>query len=477
LAISQKLGLSTRLAHRLILTPSLQQAIKLLPLTTLELAEVLEQEVTENPLLEEVPQQELLSTEELAQQEAQEVQEQEKRDDPLEDIDVDKFFEEYFDDRDRSRAPSSPDAAELPPLENTLSSAPDLYDHLLWQLHMSVSDELVVEIGEAVIHNVDEDGMLRASIEEIANLGPFDPAEVERCLKLVQAFDPPGVAARDLRECLMLQLERLGLTDSPSYVMVRDFLKQLQAHQFPEIGRQMGIDTEEVAAAIEVIKDLDPKPGFRFSPDRSSYVSPDVVVVKEGDEYKVVLNDDGLPKLRISPTYRRMLAEKNSEDTRTYVKDKLRSALWLLKSVDQRQRTIFKVADSIVRNQRGFLEHGIAHLRPLVLRDVATDIGMHESTVSRVVANKYMHTPRGVFELRFFFHSGITSRMGEAVSSVTIKDKIRKMIDVEDSARPLSDSRIAERLKSEGLPLARRTVAKYREELRIPPSNLRKSVH
>jgi RNA polymerase sigma-54 factor len=275
----------------------------------------------------------------------------------------------------------------------------------------------------------------------------------------------------------MLQLERLGLEDSPSYVMVRDFMKQLQSHQFPEISRQMSLSTEDVAAAVEVIKGLDPKPGFRHSPDRSSYISPDVVVVKEGDEYKVVLNDDGLPKLRISPTYRRMLADKASDDTRNYVKDKLRSALWLLKSVDQRQRTIYKVADSIVRNQRGFLEHGIAHLRPLVLRDVATDIGMHESTVSRVVANKYMHTPRGVFELRFFFHSGITSRMGESVSSVTIKDKIRKMIDAEDSARPLSDSRIAERLKSEGLPLARRTVAKYREELRIPASNLRKSVH
>jgi RNA polymerase sigma-54 factor len=201
--------------------------------------------------------------------------------------------------------------------------------------------------------------------------------------------------------------------------------------------------------------------------------------VKEGDEYKIVLNDDGLPKLRISPTYRRMLEdkEKRSEETRNYVKDKLRSALWLLKSVDQRQRTIYKVAESIVKHQRGFLDNGITNLRPLVLRDVANDIGMHESTVSRVVANKYVHTPRGVYELRFFFHSGITSTMGEAVSSVTIKDRIRKMIEAENPSRPLSDSRIAETLGAEGLPLARRTVAKYREELRIPPSNLRKSVH
>ena len=279
------------------------------------------------------------------------------------------------------------------------------------------------------------------------------------------------MAARDLTECLRLQLRNLGLADSPTDIMVRDYMKQLQSHQYPEIGRQMGLTPEEVSHHLEIIKRLDPKPGLKYSPDKSSYVIPDVFVVKEADEYKIVLNDDGLPKLRISPTYRRMLdvKEVGSEETRNYVKEKLRSALWLLKSVDQRQRTIYKVSESIIRHQRGFLDHGIAHLRPLVLRDVATDIGMHESTVSRVVANKYMHTPRGVFELRFFFHSGITSNMGEAISSVTIKDKIRKMIEAEDPYRPLSDSRIAELLGHDGLPLARRTVAKYREELRIPP--------
>jgi RNA polymerase sigma-54 factor len=236
---------------------------------------------------------------------------------------------------------------------------------------------------------------------------------------------------------------------------------------------------DEISHHLEVIQRLDPKPGLKYSPNRSTYVVPDVYIVKEGDDYRVVLNDDGLPRLRISPTYKRMLDQKegSAEETRTYVREKLRSALWLLKSVDQRQRTIYKVTESIVRHQRGFLDHGVAHLRPLVLRDVASDSGMHESTVSRVVANKYAHTPRGVYELRFFFHSGITSSMGEAVSSVTIKEKIRKMIDEEDSSRPLSDSRIAEILEQTGLPLARRTVAKYREELRIPPSNLRKSVH
>jgi RNA polymerase sigma-54 factor len=473
-AIQQKLGLSQRLSQRLILTPSLQQAIKLLPLTTLELAEVLEQEVMENPLLEEVPAQELSGEE----AEPEEPKEEPEKVDPLKDIDVEKFFEDYLDDGDQRRTRSA-EIPELPPIENTLTETPDLYDHLLWQLHMSVSDELTLEIGDAIVQNVDEDGMLQASLEEIANLGPYPVEEVEKALKLVQSLDPPGVAARDLTECLRLQLKLLGLENSPTDVMVRDYMKQLQSHQYAEISKHMGLTPEEVSHHLEIIRRLDPKPGMKYCPDRSTYVIPDVFVVKEGDEYKIILNDDGLPKLRISPTYRRMLdgKESNSEETRNYVKEKLRSALWLLKSVDQRQRTIYKVADSIVRHQRGFLDQGIAHLRPLVLRDVATDIGMHESTVSRVVANKYMHTPRGVYELRFFFHSGITSTMGEAVSSVTIKDKIRKMIDGEDTSRPLSDSRIAELLGAGGLPLARRTVAKYREELRIPPSNLRKSVH
>jgi len=474
LAIQQKLGLSTRLSQRLILTPSLQQAIKLLPLTTLELADVLEQEVMENPLLEEVPEQETLSVDEVAQQEAKEEAE---REDPLKDIDVEKFFEDYLDDSAHRRTRPS-EVPELPPIENTLTETPDLYDHLLWQLHMSLSDELVLEIGEAIIHNLDEDGMLRASLEEIANMGPYPAEEVEKALKAIQALDPPGVAARDLGECLRLQLRHLGLEGTPTDIMVRDHLKQLQSHQYAEIGKQLGLPADEIAHHLEIIRHLDPKPGLKYSPDRSTYILPDVFVVKEGDDYKIILNDDGLPKLRISPTYRRMLEHKEAgtEETRNYVKDKLRSALWLLKSVDQRQRTIYKVAESIIRHQRGFLDGGIAHLRPLVLRDVATDIGMHESTVSRVVANKYMHTPRGVYELRFFFHSGITSNMGEAISSVTIKDKIRKMIEAEDAGRPLSDSRIAEILAADGLPLARRTVAKYREELRIPPSNLRKSV-
>jgi RNA polymerase sigma-54 factor len=476
LPLHQKLGLSARLSQRLILTPSLQQAIKLLPLTTLELAEVLEQEVMENPLLEEVPVEETKTTEELAQEEPP--AERERAEDPLKEIEIERFFEDYFDDGGERRMRPA-EVPEVPPIENTLTELPDLYDHLLWQLRMTEADEATLEIGEAIIQNLDEDGLLRVSLEDVAAMGPWPMEAVERTLALVQALDPPGVAARSLTESLRIQLRVLGLENSPADVMVRDHMKQLQSHQYPEISRQMGLSADEVAHHLEIIQGLAPRPGNRYSAKRSDYILPDVFVVKEGEEYRIVLNDDGLPKLRISPTYRRMLDQKEpgSEETRAYVKDKLRSALWLLKSVDQRQRTIYKVAESIVRHQRAFLDHGISHLRPLVLRDVASDIGMHESTVSRVVANKYMHTPRGVYEMRFFFHSGITSTMGESISSVTIKDRIKKMIEEEDASRPLSDSRIAEVLGAEGLPLARRTVAKYREELRIPPSNLRKTVH
>jgi RNA polymerase sigma-54 factor len=470
LALHQKLGLSARLSQRLILTPSLQQAIKLLPLTTLELAEVLEQEVMENPLLEEVPVEETRTSEELSQ-EAQDAPaaERERADDPLKEIEVERFFEDYFADSGERRMRPA-EVPEVPPIENTLTESLDLYDHLLWQLRMTETDEARLEIAEAIVQNLEDDGLLHMPLEDVAAMGPWPMEQVEAALALVQALDPPGVGARNLSECLRIQLRTLGLEGSPADVMVR---------QYAEISRQMSLTPDEVAHHLEIIRGLSPRPGNRYSSKRSDYILPDVFVVKEGDEYKILLNDDGLPKLRISPTYKRMLDNKEpgSEETRAYVKDKLRSALWLLKSVDQRQRTIYKVAESIVRHQRAFLDHGVTHLRPLVLRDVASDIGMHESTVSRVVANKYMHTPRGVYEMRFFFHSGITSTMGEAVSSVSIKNRIKKMIEEEDAARPLSDSRIAEVLGAEGLPLARRTVAKYREELRLPPSNLRKTVH
>jgi RNA polymerase sigma-54 factor len=475
--IQQKLH--TKLVQKLILTPSLQQAIKLLPMSTLELSDMLNQEMVENPLLEEVPTEELQPVEPAAAAEKPTTDETPKaqKDDAWDDSDFEYFFGDYLDDGYRPRAPQ--EVKELPPIENTLSTPTSLSDHLLWQLSLLTDDDLTREIGSAVIGNLDEDGYLVASVDEIAAMGSWPIADVERALRLVQGFDPIGVAARDLQECLWLQLRHVGLEGTPTEKIITEHMRLLQNHQVPEIAKKLGLSIDEIKDHIEIIRHLDPKPGSRYNQPQSHYVIPDVYVVKVEDQYLAVLNEEGLPQLRISPTYRRLLEKgaENSDETRAYVKDKFRSALWLIKSVEQRQKTIHKVANSIINFQRDFLDHGIEHLRPLVLRDVANDIGMHESTVSRVVTNKYMHTPQGVFEMKFFFHSGISSSYGESVSSVTIKQRIRKIIEAEDARKPLSDSKIVSILQKEGLVLARRTIAKYREELKIPTSNQRKMLY
>src|SRR6476661_6614142 len=475
MAIQQKL--QTKLAQKLILTPSLQQAIKLLPMSTLELADLLNQEVVENPLLEEVPTEELAAVEQTPQEKEGGEDKTKEKSDPWDDADYEYFFGDYLDDGYRPRAPQ--EVKELPPIENTLSTSSSLSDHLMWQLSMQTDDPLTREIGTAIVGNLDDDGALVASLEELASMGPWPAADVERALRLVQSFDPTGVAARDLQECLLLQLRHLGLENTPTEKIVTEHLRLLQNHQVPEIARKMAMSIEDLKEHIEIIRHLDPKPGSRYNPSQSQYVIPDVYVVKVEDQYVAMLNEDGLPQMRISPVYRRLLdkSAENTDETRAYVKDKFRSALWLIKSVEQRQKTIHKVATSIINFQRDFLDHGIEHLRPLVLRDVANDIGMHESTVSRVVTNKYMHTPQGVFEMKYFFHSGIASSYGEAVSSVTIKQRIRKIIEQEDARKPLSDSKIVSILQREGLELARRTIAKYREELKIPTTNQRKVLY
>ena len=474
MGIQQKL--QTKLAQKLILTPSLQQAIKLLPMSTLELADLLNQEVVENPLLEEIPTEDLQAADAApAVEKDAEAKAQADKTDSWDDADYEYFFGDYLDDGYRSRAPQ--EVKELPPIENALSSSSSLTDHLEWQLSLQTEAEAIREIGEAIIGNLDDDGYLVASVDEIASMGPWPIDEVERALRLIQSFDPIGVAARDLQECLTLQIQHLHLEGTPTETIVSEHLRLLHNHQMPDLARKLGLTIEELKGHVEIIQHLDPKPGSRFNPQPSQYVIPDVYIVKVEDQYVAVLNEDGLPQLRISPTYRRLLdkgASENSDETRAYVKDKFRSALWLIKSVEQRQKTIHKVATSICTFQRDFLDLGIEHLRPLVLRDVANDIGMHESTVSRVVTNKYMHTPQGVFEMKYFFHSGISSSYGDAVSSVTIKNRIKKIIESEDPKKPLSDSKIVNILQREGLMLARRTIAKYREELKISTSNQRK---
>ena len=371
---------------------------------------------------------------------------------------------------------------ELPPIENTLSTSGSLADHLLWQLSMrpDISPDQR-EIGEAIIGNLNDDGYLMASVDELAQMGGWTQTEVEAVLTDPAAPRPGG--RRRARPAGVPHRCSCGTSATPTRRprrIVTEHLRLLQNHQVPEIAKRMAMPIEQLKEHIEIIRHLDPKPGSRFNPAPSQYVMPDVYIVKVEEQYVAVLNDDGLPQLRISPVYKRLLDNKHDEsaaETRAYVKEKFRSALWLLKSVDQRQKTIIKVANSIIQFQKEFLDHGIEHLRPLVLRDVAEDIGMHESTVSRVVNNKYMHTPQGVFEMKYFFHSGISSSFGESVSSVTIKQRIRKIIEAEDGRKPLSDSKIVSILQREGLVLARRTIAKYREELRIPTSNQRKVLY
>jgi RNA polymerase sigma-54 factor len=340
-------------------------------------------------------------------------------------------------------------------------------------------DDRTHEIAEAIVGNLNDDGYLGATIEEIQAMGPYERLEVEKALAIVRELDPPGVAASGLQDCLLTQMRHLDLDSVLPEEIVKEHFGLLQAHKYDQLGQQLKCSMAELRAAIEVIRHLDPSPGLRYNTRRSHYVTPEVFVVK-GDhgEYKVLLNDDGLPRLRISTMYRRMLDRQNPDtdrETRTYIREKVRAAHRFIKSLDERQRTIYKVANSIVKYEREFLDHGMDHMRPLILRDVAEDIGMHESTVSRVVNNKYMHTPRGLFEMRYFFHAAVPGAEGEGISSLKVKEKIREMVAMEDTKNPLSDALIVERLSREhGIRIARRTVAKYRGELRIPSSNDRR---
>ena len=483
MALEQKLNL--RLSQRLVMTPSLQQAIKLLQMSKLELEEVLTQEMVENPILEEEQEEstELEATEKPeapkepatpAPTDAAAEAAPEKERDSFDEIDFDSYFEDYL---ESAYNPRQYEDSEQVPLENTLSRPQGLQEYLTWQLSMSDASPRVREIATYLIGNIDEDGYLRVSREEIRAAGFEDDQEVQQALDRVRGFDPPGICAFDLPDCLMLQIRALGIENPLIEKIVTQHWNEFLNRQFPPLCRALGVGMSELHAVAEIIKNLEPKPGRKYSNERTIYVEPDVAVRKIGDEYVIQLNEDGLPKLRISSAYRRMLRGGNGaigEEAATYLKDKMRSAVWLIKSLDQRQRTIYKVADSIVRHQRAFLDHGIEHLRPLVLRDVANDIGMHESTVSRVVSNKYIHTPRGLFPMKYFFHSGIDSTSGSDVSSVSIKNKIARLIADEDARRPHSDARIMQRLRAEGIQIARRTVAKYREELRIPSSSQRK---
>jgi RNA polymerase sigma-54 factor len=483
MALEQKLQL--RLSQKLVMTPSLQQAIKLLQMTRMEVQTTITQELVENPVLEEGDFEESEasedSTDDPAETDVAEV-------DAMENIDFEAYFSEYLDGGPGLASGSRIQHREAPPIEATLSSEPDLYDHLLWQLHMAEIPDRQREIAELIVGNLNPDGFLVATAEEIRAMGDGIPGapqytlgEVEEALAVVRTLDPPGIAFQTLAESLVRQLDARGEPEgSLLRRVVSEYWDLFLKRQFASLARKLGVELAELEPVTESIKALETRPGRRFNSDRAQYVEPDVYVVKVSGEYVIQVNDDGLPKLRISGAYRQMLRNVKSDsgqaEAKNFIREKLRAALWLIKSIDQRQRTIYKVADSIVRQQRDFLDNGIDRLRPMVLRDVADDIGMHESTVSRVVSNKYIHTPRGVFPMKFFFHSGIERDYGGDISSLTVKGKIKQLIESENQKRPLSDSELTRILKREGINIARRTVAKYRDELGIPSSTHRKKI-
>jgi len=469
--------LDLRLSQRLALTPSLLQKIELLQLNKLELQEMLNQELVENPILEEVPEQETPAEMTLddGAGEDQAIPEESRKEgekDSFEEIDFRYFFDEYLDTGYKNREVED---SEKPSFEAFLTKAPSLEEHLNWQLGLSDAKPRIAEIAKQIIGNLSEDGYLLLGIEELCEVSNCTPEEAAEALATVQAMDPVGIGARDLRECLSLQLESLELKESLAYKIVQDHLPLLESHKFKEIAARTGALFEEVLQAVDCIKHLIPKPGQKYNNQNATYVQPEVSIAKVDDEFVILLNDEGMPQLRLNASYKELLKSNGvSSETKTFLREKFRSAVDLLRSVNQRKQTIYKVCVCIVNRQREFLENGPSHLHPMLIKDVASELGVHSSTISRVVTNKYVDTPQGVMELRKFFTMGVENPDGEELSIVQVKLKIRKLIEDENRSKPYSDNQIGQLLRRDNIFITRRTVAKYREQMQIPGSRERK---
>ncbi len=478
--MAQEQRLELKLSQKLILTPQLQQSIKLLQLPLLELSQDINQELMSNPMLEEGADREPEAKNDTSSQALEEEQFRAPSDDteaPLE-----KIFgfttENYFEEREsdgRDFGYFSDGAEETTSPFERNRSREDLYEHLLWQLRLSSLSGRKRKTAEIIINNLDEYGYLRASLDEIMRSADVDMETAESTLAFVQDFDPSGIGARDLQECLLLQLQPLGLEGTLVETIIREGFKELQGKKYKQLAVKLRTTLDEVLSAVKIIEGLEPRPGRNFTSDEPVHIVPDVYVEEADGKFRITLNDTGIPRLRLSNYYRKLLANKQSlgPEEKQFLEDKLRSAVWLLRSLDQRNKTIYKVTDSILKFQEEFFRRGHKYLKPLNLKDIAQDLGMHESTISRVTSNKYIQCPQGLLNFRYFFSNAVPTSRGE-ISSSTVKDMIKQIIADEDPEAPLNDQKIVEILNGRGIKVARRTTAKYREELKIPPHLRRK---
>lgn len=471
--------LELKLTQKLILTPQLQQSIKLLQLPQLELSQSLNQELMENPLLEEIIERESEEKNETSDITRAEGSIQESSGDmetPLEKIfgfTTDEYFEERGSDgRDLGYFTDGIETSS--PFERS-SKKMDLYEYLLWQLRLSRTSDSVRQAAEVVMGNLNEDGYLQASVEEIAKVAEVDIKTAEDAIALIRGFDPLGVGAKNLQECLLLQLKPLNLENTLVEKIITDGFVELEKRKYRKLAVKFKATIDDILVAVKIIEGLEPRPGRNYSREEVIHIIPDVYIEESEGKFIIILNDDGVPKLRLSNYYRKLIANKNAlgREEKQFLEEKLRSAIWLLKSLDQRNKTIYRVTESILKFQEEFFRKGIKYLKPLNLNDIATELGMHESTISRVTSNKYLQCPQGLFNFRFFLSNAVHTANGE-VSSITVKDIIKQLISKEDSKVPLSDKDIVEILKGKDINIARRTVAKYREELKIQSHSRRK---
>ena len=469
-----------RLSLQQILAPQLQQSLHLLQVPALELRSLVQEELQQNPLLEEVPKDEprvevepTADTPDAAKSDAKTELDFQEEFEVL--AKLDDEWREYFSATSSFRGRSREQEEQRQHFFDSIVEQQSLQQHLLEQLWFAGVDDETRKVAELIIGSINEDGYLLTPVEELAISSGIELDRLQKALELVQTFHPVGVGARNLKECLLIQLDRLGKSESIEAVAVNRHLDDFAHKRYPEIARSLGITVEQVQQIANFISTLEPKPGRMFSTEQSQYVAPDVIVQRVGDEYVVLLNDEQIPHVRISNAYKELMAREDKDDeARAYIRDKIRAGKFIIKSIHQRQQTIYNIAKVIVDRQREFLDKGLAYLKPLTMAQVAEVVGVHETTVSRAVANKYMQTPQGLFEMKFFFTPGYETAGGGALSSTSVKEQIAKLIEREDATHPLSDQEIVAILKEQGIPIARRTVAKYRTELNILPSNLRK---